>query len=66
MQCNGDDQPQRRLMEIKKKSNTYAVNEQIKYGSEIYLTRDEEKERQISWKDEENEKSWIKSRNYSN
>lgn len=44
-------------MEIKKKSNTYAVNEQIKYGSEIYLTRDEEKERQISWKDEENEKS---------
>lgn len=57
LQCNGDDQPQRRLMEIKKKSNTYVVNEQIKYGSEIYLTRDEEKERQISWKDEENEKS---------
>lgn len=46
------DFPINRLIEINKKSNSYATNEQIKFGSSIYLTRDAEVDRLISWKDE--------------
>lgn len=47
-----NDFPIERLIEINKKSNSYATNEQIKFGSSIYLTRDAEVDRLISWKDE--------------
>ena len=47
------DTPLNRLNDIKIRSNSYAPNEQIKYGSAIYLTRaDIEEEKQISWRDE--------------
>lgn len=50
---NNKDTPINRLIEIKDKPNSYACNEQIKYGAAIYLTRaDIEEERQISWKDD--------------
>lgn len=46
-----------RLKETNKCPNSYANNDQIKYGSGIYLTREEEKERQISWEDDDNAES---------
>lgn len=49
------DSPYNRLAETKNKSNKYARNNQIKYGSGIYLTRAEEIENQISWEDENEE-----------
>lgn len=36
------------------RSNAHADYEQIRYGSGIYLTKEEIKENQISWEDEEN------------
>lgn len=47
-------------------SNSHADSEQIKYGSGIYLTREDELEHQISWEDEENAKFGTGSRNNSN
>lgn len=53
LEQNNKDTPVNRLIEIKGKPNSYAHNEQIKYGAAIYLTRaDIEEERQISWKDD--------------
>lgn len=50
------DIPRNRLNETKKMENSYSNSTQIKYGSLIYLTREDvDEERQISWKDEENE-----------
>lgn len=53
------DEPYNRLEGTKKSENSYTFNEQIRYGSCIYLTKDEIAEIQISWKDEENEISEI-------
>lgn len=49
---DGNDSPNRRLRKTKEKSNGYTDQEPIKYGSLIYLTRENEEERQISWKDD--------------
>lgn len=57
LQNEGRDTPYQRLCETKKLSNSYADSEQIRYGSGIYLTREEEVEHQISWEDEDNAKS---------
>ena len=57
LQKEGQDTPFKRLSETKKLPNSYADSEQIKYGSGIYLTREEELEHQISWEDEDNAKS---------
>ena len=54
LQKKGNDSPWQRLDEIKKQPNSYADSDQIKYGSGIYLTREDEKEHQISWEDEDN------------
>lgn len=54
LKVNNKDTPYNRLDETKKMSNSHAINEQIKYGSSIHLTRDDEVMRQISWEDEEN------------
>lgn len=56
LQKQGQDTPFQRLSETKKLSNSYADSEQIKYGSSIYLTRDDELEHQISWEDDDNAK----------
>ncbi|WP_227994944.1 hypothetical protein [Oceanobacillus sp. CFH 90083] len=50
----GIDTPYNRLEETKKNPNSYAVNNQIKYGSSIYLTKEDVGENQISWEDDEN------------
>lgn len=57
LQRKKDDEPYNRLEETKKMTNSYAENEQIRYGSAIYLTRENIDENQISWEDEENAKS---------
>ncbi len=57
LQNEGQDTPFNRLKETNKCPNSYANNDQIKYGSGIYLTREEEKERQISWEDDDNAES---------
>lgn len=57
LQRRGQDEPYNRLDETKKQSNSYADSEQIKFGSSIYLTKEEMEDSQISWEDEENAKS---------
>lgn len=54
LQTNKKDTPYNRLRETKNMSNSYADSDHIKYGSSIYLTREEETENQISWEDEDN------------
>lgn len=49
-----EDSPSARFEETNNKSNSYAENEQIKYGSLIYLTKEGIGEKQISWKDDDN------------
>lgn len=50
------DTPINRLSETKKMENSYSSSTQIKNGALIYLTKnDVDKERQISWKDEQDE-----------
>lgn len=56
LQNQSKDTPYNRLSTTKDKSNSNADNEQIKFGSAIYLTKDDIDEKQISWEDEENEK----------
>jgi hypothetical protein len=56
LQKQGQDEPYYRLEKTKQQSNSYADNEQIRYGSGIYLTKDGIEEIQISWEDDENEK----------
>jgi len=46
------DTPGKRLSKTKNKTNSFAVNEVIKYGSLIFLTKEDEIEKQISWKDD--------------
>lgn len=55
LQISNDDNPMKRLFNCKKETNSYAINDHIKNGVLIYLTRFEEKNHQISWKDESNE-----------
>ncbi len=50
------DIPYNRLDETKNMSNSHAENEQIKYGSGIYLTGEDIEKNQISWEDEQNAK----------
>lgn len=57
LQLSGEDTPYQRLNETKKQPNSHAESDQIRYGSSIHLTRDEEKDHQISWEDADNEKS---------
>lgn len=66
VQNEGRDTPAQRLKETKMQSNSHADSEQIKYGSGIYLTREDELEHQISWEDEENANFGTGSRNNSN
>lgn len=47
-----EDSPFKRLDETKKQPNSFAENEQIRFGSSIHLTKDDTGEKQISWKDE--------------
>ncbi len=53
------DEPYNRLEETKKMPNSHAGNEQIRYGSGIYLTREDIEKNQISWEDEQNAKSKV-------
>lgn len=54
--CNSSDRPINRLNDTKSEPNSYASNEQIKYGSCIYLTKEDiDKGKQISWEDKLNE-----------
>ncbi|MBX4147276.1 hypothetical protein [Paenibacillus lautus] len=55
LQKDGNDEPYQRLEETKKLENSYADNEQIRYGSGIYLTKEGIEDIQISWKDDQNE-----------
>lgn len=57
LQRSRQDEPYNRLEETKKQSNSYADSEQLKFGSGIYLTKEEMEDSQISWEDEDNEKS---------
>lgn len=53
LEQDNKDTPINRFIETKGKANSYAPNEQIRYGAAIYLTRaDIEEEKQISWKDD--------------
>ena len=48
-----EDSPFLRLDETKNRSNNYTHNEQLKWGSAIYLTKDKtDEDLKISWKDE--------------
>lgn len=57
LQTSGEDSPYQRLNETKKQPNSHAESDQIRYGSSIHLTRDEEIDHQISWEDADNEES---------
>lgn len=59
LQKDSSDVPYNRLEETKKMPNSYAGNEQIRYGCGIYLTREDIVDKQISWEDEQNAKSKI-------
>lgn len=53
LQEENRDTPLNRLNDTKKSTNSYAPNEQVKYGAAIHLTRDDiEIEKQISWKED--------------
>lgn len=56
LQHEGRDVPINRLNETKRMENSYSSSTQIKNGVLVYLTKkDMEPERQISWKDEQDE-----------
>lgn len=59
LQKDSCDVPYNRLEETKKMPNSYAGNEQIRYGCGIYLTREDIVDKQISWEDEQNAKPKI-------
>lgn len=55
--ANCNDSPINRLSKTKDKSNSYASDEQIKFGSLVYLTSNNvDKELRILWKDDLDEK----------
>lgn len=51
---NEIDTPYNRLEETNKYPNSFAENNQIKYGSSIHLTKEDIGENQISWEDDDN------------
>ena len=56
LEADGDDRPIKRLLATKDKSNQYAFNEHEKWGSCIWLTREETPaDKLISWEDETND-----------
>ena len=56
LKANAEDCPIKRLLVTKDKSNQYAFNEHEKWGSCIWLTREETPaDKLISWKDETND-----------
>ncbi|MBE0344301.1 hypothetical protein E4V51_31645 [Paenibacillus sp. 28ISP30-2] len=58
LQRQGCDEAYSRLDETKKMGNSHAANEQIRYGSGIYLTKDGiDDDFQISWEDQDNEQT---------
>lgn len=53
LKLENNDIPFIRLDETKQKSNEHTYNEQLKWGSAIYLTKDKtDDDKKISWKDE--------------
>lgn len=56
LQNQNKDTPFNRLKATKDKSNSNVENEQIKFGSAIFLTKKNTEENQISWEDELDEK----------
>ncbi|UAL54471.1 hypothetical protein [Metabacillus dongyingensis] len=52
LQRSKNDNPYNRLERTKNRMNSYADNEQIKYGVVIYLTKDNIGDKQISWEEE--------------
>ena len=57
LQEEGRDIPSLRLKNTIDASNSYASDDQIRHGAGIYLTRQDELEHQISWKDSDNEEN---------
>ncbi len=57
LQEEGRDVPSLRLKNTIDASNSYASDDQIRHGAGIYLTRQDEHEHQISWKDSDNEEN---------
>lgn len=55
LQNDNNDTPLERFICFSEKNNSYAESDELKTGSGVYLTREEETERQISWEDESNE-----------
>lgn len=55
LQSYQKDTPKNRLLGFYNQPNSYIESSALKVGSGVYLTRDEEIERQISWEDESNE-----------
>ncbi|MEG7880626.1 hypothetical protein [Bacillus paranthracis] len=53
LQMEDKDKPFYRLDQTKKESNSYASNEQLKWGSAVFLTKETTKaQKKISWKEE--------------
>lgn len=59
LDMNGEDEPYKRLTQTEEKENSSCCNKYIRAGVCIYLTKDVSitGDKQISWKDEENEES---------
>lgn len=55
LQIDQNDKPENRFFKFYEQGNNYADSDELKMGSGIYLTREEEVEKQISWEDESNE-----------
>lgn len=55
LQIEQNDKPENRFFKFYEQGNSYADSAELKMGSGIYLTREEEVEKQISWEDESNE-----------
>lgn len=57
LQVANTDTPIGRLTQTIDAPNSYAVNDQVRHGASIFLTRAEETERLISWEDSDNAKN---------
>lgn len=55
LQSNQNDTPANRLFGFYNQPNSHIKSSELKVGSGVYLTRDKETKRQISWEDESNE-----------
>ena len=55
LQIDQNDKPENRFFKFYEQGNSYADSAELKMGSGVYLTREEEVEKQISWEDESNE-----------